>query len=181
MTIIKRFTYAIAAFAAAFSLTCCQEPAPPAEEGVLFANEFVLNGTASSIGSAVRFDQDNNTIQFWLSPSSGLTTADEIENAGGHIVISTHKSFIGSRDRFTKAGSFVRSGDSLHALLALCNDRMSGIGATLIAHHEIRLVGKNVNNLALAFIPPLGTDQNRIHLFLKPLLAVLLAQLVKLT
>lgn len=115
MTIIKRFTYAIAAFAAAFSLTCCQEPVPPAGEGVLFANEFVLNGTASSIGSAVRFDQDNNTIQFWLSPSSGLTTADEIENAGVHIVISTHKSFIGSRDRFTKAGSFVRSGDSQFA------------------------------------------------------------------
>ena len=68
-----------------------------------------------------------------------------------------------------------------HTLLAFGDNRVTRIGTTLIAHHEIRLIGKNVNNLALAFISPLGTDQNRIHLFLKPLLAVLLALLVKLT
>ena len=45
-------------------------------------------------------------------------------------------------------------------------DRVTCVGAALIAHHKIRLVGKYVNDLTLAFIPPLGTDQNRVHLFL---------------
>lgn len=115
MTLIKRITYAFAAIAAALSLTCCKDPLPVVGEDVQYANEFVFNGTASSIESVVRFDQDNNTIQFWLSPSSGLTTVDEIEDVGDHVVISTHKSFIGSRDRFTKAGSFVRIGNSKFA------------------------------------------------------------------
>ena len=55
-----------------FLLTGCKDPAPatPAEEAV--TNGFVYNGNEYSIGSVVRFDQDNNTVQFWLSPNSDL-------------------------------------------------------------------------------------------------------------
>ena len=56
--------------------------------------------------------------------------------------------------------------EAQHALLPFGYDRVTCVGAALIAHHKIRLVGKYVNDLTLAFIPPLGTDQNRVHLFL---------------
>ena len=37
-------------------------------------------------------------------------------------------------------------------------DRVAGVVAALRADHHIRLFGQHVNNLALAFIAPLGTD-----------------------
>lgn len=98
-----------------FLLTGCKDPAPatPAEEAV--TNGFVYNGNEYSIGSVVRFDQDNNTTQFWISPEEGLVTVDEIEARGGHLILSTHMSYLGARDRFSKAGSFARFGNMQYA------------------------------------------------------------------
>ena len=39
---------------------------------------------------------------------------------------------------------------------------MAGIMPALEAHHDIRAGGKPINNLALAFIAPLGTDHGDI-------------------
>ena len=90
--------------------TGCEKPGPATgtDEEVTYANEFIHEGSVYDIASVVRFDQDNNTIQFWISDKEGLTTIDQVADAGKHLVISVHKSYIGSRDRFTKAGSFVR-------------------------------------------------------------------------
>jgi len=38
--------------------------------------------------------------------------------------------------------------------------RMAGVGAAGITDHRIGLLGQVVNDLAFAFVPPLGTDHN---------------------
>jgi hypothetical protein len=45
-----------------------------------------------------------------------------------------------------------------NVLLAVDNQGMSGIIATLEPDHEIRITGQQINDFALAFITPLGTD-----------------------
>ena len=37
-----------------------------------------------------------------------------------------------------------------------------GVVAALGAHHDVRIVGEDVDNLAFTFIAPLGAYQNRI-------------------
>lgn len=98
--------------AAAVLFTSCKEPVEvnPAG-GVSVENGFVFEGTRSDIGSVVRFDQDNNTVQFWLSPSEGVTDIDQM--GSDCLVLSVHKSYLGSRDRMTKAGSFVKCGGNI--------------------------------------------------------------------
>ena len=41
-------------------------------------------------------------------------------------------------------------------LLAIDDDRMASVVATLIAGHDVEVLGKPVDDLAFAFIPPLG-------------------------
>src|SRR6266516_3926223 len=48
-----------------------------------------------------------------------------------------------------------------HERLALPRvHRVPGVGAALIAHHEIRALRQHVDDLALAFITPLGSDHH---------------------
>ena len=52
--------------------------------------------------------------------------------------------------------------------LSLDVDRVAGVVAALRADHDVRLLGQHVDDLAFAFIAPLGADQNRIgHKFNK--------------
>jgi hypothetical protein len=37
---------------------------------------------------------------------------------------------------------------------------VAGIGAALIAHHEISALGQDVDDFAFAFVAPLGADHN---------------------
>ena len=46
-------------------------------------------------------------------------------------------------------------------LLAVDGDRVSGIVAAGIARHDLEALGENVNDLAFAFVAPLGADDNR--------------------
>ena len=39
---------------------------------------------------------------------------------------------------------------------------MAGIIAALRPHHDVRGFGEKINDLAFAFVAPLGADQNRI-------------------
>lgn len=98
------------------TLSGCKEPAPSSDGDTTetIQNEFSFNGSSHSIGSAVRFDQDNNTVQFWLSPNSGMTDIDEMAEDGDCIVLSVHKSYLGSRDRLTKSGSFIKYGSEVY-------------------------------------------------------------------
>ena len=49
-------------------LSGCKEPQPSNGNGQETANGFTYNDETIAIGSVVRFDQDNHTVQFWLSP-----------------------------------------------------------------------------------------------------------------
>jgi hypothetical protein len=92
-------------------MTACKEPQPEVIEEEKYTNEITYNGETFAIGSVVRFEQDNNTVQFWISRQEGLTSVDQIEETDGYLIVSTHKSFLGGRDRFSKNGSFVKYGD----------------------------------------------------------------------
>lgn len=95
----------------------CTDPAIPQieEEEENFSNDFTYNGNVYNIGSVVRFDQNNNTIQLWISETEGLTDIDAVEEAGDYLIVSFHKSYLGQRDRFTKPGSFIRFGNKVFA------------------------------------------------------------------
>ena len=41
-------------------------------------------------------------------------------------------------------------------------NRVPGVVATGVSHHEVRPLGQYVNNLALALIAPLGANENRV-------------------
>lgn len=43
------------------------------------------------------------------------------------------------------------------------DDRMAGVGTSLETDHNIRFLGEEVNDLALAFIAPLGANEYSIH------------------
>ena len=112
MTNRFRISLIVSALAGLFCLLSCgKTPTPDSERQGQYTNTFTLDGSEYTIGSVVRFDQDNNTVQFWISQEEGLTTVESIEEAGEYLVISTHKSYLGSRDRFTKAGTFVKFGN----------------------------------------------------------------------
>lgn len=112
MTNRFRISLTVSALAGLFCLfSCGKTPTPDSGRQDQYTNTFTLDGSEYTIGSVVRFDQDNNTVQFWISQEEGLTTVESIEEAGEYLVISTHKSYLGSRDRFTKAGTFVKFGN----------------------------------------------------------------------
>ena len=48
-------------------------------------------------------------------------------------------------------------------LLAVGNYSMTGIAAALTAYNQICRFGKEVNNLTLALISPLGADYECVH------------------
>lgn len=113
----------------------CNEPEPVANEEEKYTNEITCNGETFAIGSVVRFEQDNNTVQFWISRQEGLTTVDQIEETQGYLIVSTHKSFLGGRDRFSKNGSFVKYGDLQFAT----GDEGMGFIEASIAGEELTL------------------------------------------
>src|SRR5262249_53725124 len=43
------------------------------------------------------------------------------------------------------------------------NERMAGIMAALETHHDVGLLREPIDNLALAFVPPLGADDHHIR------------------
>ena len=55
-----------------------------------------------------------------------------------------------------------------HGFPALDDDRVAGIIAAGVAHDDVRRFGEYVDDLAFAFVAPLGTDQNCVgHKFLQ--------------
>lgn len=68
-------------------------------------NYFVYDGYSFDIRSAVQYDKSDNSVELWLSPISGLTKSKEIKDGGDYVVLNTHKSYLGDRDRFSAAQS----------------------------------------------------------------------------
>lgn len=86
-------------------------PVPPAEEDDTCF--FIYDGYRLEINSAVRYEKGDNSVEIWLSPDHGLTTTSQIGQSGDYVVINTHVTYLGSRDRFngaTSKNSFIRFG-----------------------------------------------------------------------
>jgi hypothetical protein len=49
-----------------------------------------------------------------------------------------------------------------HVGAPLIDDRMPGVGPALIAHNHVGIFGQDIDDLALAFIPPLRADNDKI-------------------
>ena len=45
-------------------------------------------------------------------------------------------------------------------LVAVCDDRVAGVGATGIAAHHVEVAGDEIGNLALALVPPLRSNKH---------------------
>lgn len=69
------------------------------------SNFFIYDGYTFDIKSVVSYDAGDNLLEFWLSSTEGLKTAEEVESAGDYVVLNTHKSYLGGRDRFSGASS----------------------------------------------------------------------------
>ena len=69
------------------------------------SNFFIYDGYTFDIKSVVSYDAGDNLLEFWLSSTEGLKTAEEVESAGDYVVLNTHKSYLGDRDRFSAAQS----------------------------------------------------------------------------
>ena len=108
-TLMKLISFAKAA-AMAMIVTMftvgCEKPdnGPVASEDTL-TNFFVYDGYSFDIRSAVQYDKSDNSVELWLSPISGLTKSKEIKEGGDYVVLNTHKSYLGDRDRFSAAQS----------------------------------------------------------------------------
>jgi len=104
--------------AALMPLDGCQKPddgtegTPPEER----TNFFTYDGYTFDILSVVQYDKGDNAVELWLSPTEGLTTTEAIQTAGDYIVLNTHSSYLGLRDRFngqTSKESFISFGEDM--------------------------------------------------------------------
>lgn len=68
-------------------------------------NYFTYTEYSFDINSAVHYDKGDNSVEIWLSPVSGLTSSREIMENGDYVVLNTHRSYLGGRDRFNSQSS----------------------------------------------------------------------------
>ena len=103
-----RFALAASIFMTSlFLLAGCTEPddttpVTPEEESTCY---FIYDGYHFDINSAVKYEKGDNSVEIWLSPLSCLTTSEAIQNAGDYVVLNTHVTYLGKRDRFEGATS----------------------------------------------------------------------------
>ena len=94
----------------------CEKPDTNKPEPEERKNFFTFETYSFDISSVVKYDKGDNAIELWLSPESGLTTISQIENSGDYVVLNTHASYLGSRDRFNAQASidsYIRFGNNL--------------------------------------------------------------------
>ena len=107
MTNIKRVFMAVLAAATLTSIHSCEKPDSGSEgtTPVEKTNYFTYDGYSFDINSVVKYDQGDNTVELWLSPKVGAATISEIEKEGDYVVLCTHSSYLGNRDRFSGSTS----------------------------------------------------------------------------
>ena len=112
-----RFALSVSVFMTSlFLLAGCTEPddntpTAPEEEPTCY---FIYDGYHFDINSAVKYEKGDNSVEIWLSPISGLTTSEAIHDAGDYVVLNTHVTYLGKRDRFegaTSKNSYMRFTD----------------------------------------------------------------------
>lgn len=116
---MRNTCFAFAAYlliASTILLPGCTEPdntTPVAPEEVPTCY-FTYDGYHFDIKSAVKYEKGDNSVEIWLSPLSGLTTSEAIQEAGDYVVLNTHVTYLGKRDRFegtTSKNSYIRFTD----------------------------------------------------------------------
>lgn len=100
-------------------------------------NYFVYDGYSFDINSVVKFEQGDNTVEFWLSPDAGAKTIAEIEAAGDYVVLCTNKAYLGKRDRFSE-------GNSKYSYISFGKDNKFAYGNTGTAYIEADIQGNKV-------------------------------------
>lgn len=115
----------------------CEKPDSNKPEPEERKNFFTFETYSFDINSVVKYDKGDNAIELWLSPESGLTTTSQIEKSGDYVVLNTHASYLGSRDRFNaqaSADSYIRFG----------NDLQYEYGDEGVAYIEVQLEGDQI-------------------------------------
>ena len=106
-------------------------------------NFFTYETFSFDINSVVKYDKGDNAIELWLSPESGLTTIAQIEKSGDYVVLNTHSSYLGNRDRFnaqTSKDSYIRFGNNLQYKY----------GDAGVAYIEVQIEGEQITLTFLA-------------------------------
>ena len=93
-------------------------------------------------------------LRFDARRAHGLDLLDEVERVH-HDAVADDADLA-----FVEDATRNETQDALHTL---GDDGVAGVGAALVAHHVVRLVRQDVDDLAFALVAPLGPDQNRIH------------------
>ena len=96
---------ALAIFGMMLTFGCENPDQAPVGTDAPRVNYFTYNDYSFDINSAVHYDKSDNSVEIWLSPVSGLTTSREIMAQGDYVVLNTHKSYLGERDRFNSQNS----------------------------------------------------------------------------
>ena len=109
---------ALALFGIMLSVGCENPDQTPVISDAPWTNYFTYTEYAFDINSAVQYDKGDNSVEIWLSPVSGLTTSREIMSQGDYVVLNTHKSYLGGRDRFN-------SQSSKDSYLRFCNQKFA--------------------------------------------------------
>lgn len=119
---MKDFTLRIATAAlltAALTFIGCEKPDNgDGKQDEPRTNYFTYDGFSFDINSVVRYDNGSNSVELWLSPENNLKNIAEIEKSGDYVVLRTHGSYLGKRDRFdaqTSKESFIRFADKVFA------------------------------------------------------------------
>lgn len=115
----------------------CEKPDSNKPEPEERKNFFTFETYSFDINSVVKYDKGDNAIELWLSPESGLTSISQIENSGDYVVLNTHASYLGSRDRFNaqaSSDSYIRFG----------NDLQYEYGDAGVAYIEVQIEGDQI-------------------------------------
>ena len=96
---------ALALFGMMMTIGCEDPDTTPIGTDAPRENYFTFTEYNFDINSAVQYDKGDNSVEIWLSPVSGLTTSREILSYGDYVVVNTHRSYLGGRDRFNSLNS----------------------------------------------------------------------------
>ena len=132
---------AVAILGTMLTVSCEKPNNGPATPEDINTNFFIYDGYSFVINSAVQYDKGDNTLEFWLSPVSGLTTSEEIKAGGDYVVINTHKSYLGNRDRFNTP-------QSKDSYICFCEQKFA-YGNVGTAYIEVQIAN---DNLTLNFL-----------------------------
>lgn len=109
---IKYFTLALTG-AFILAVSACERPSAGSNEDnnvaadVVYTNTYEYSEQSYEIKSVVRF-QTATTVEMWFSSVAELTTIEQIVKNGNFGVVSVNRTYLGGRDLFKKAGTFMQ-------------------------------------------------------------------------